>query len=247
MKEYLFALSDRFARISVWKWLIPTIVVSLAAWVFVSTRPISNHYRITMEIAVDGVVHIGSGVIEVNWYPTPKSLEGLANGGSGASNVRGEAPGVDRGDRGLLFVLLSGPELKDRGSGASYFSGDPEMFVLNAYPTRNVRTKPARSDDAAPSPGEVEVPVSRLPMLVRFRDINNPLSVEKVDPNDLTPAFGPGVRFARATISITDQPITTGIIKTLPWLEGLRANLDGTVIVSSNTLAGTLGVPKFKR
>ena len=55
-------------------------------------------------------------------------------------------------------------------------------------------------------------------MLVTFKDINDPKTVERVDPNNLAEAFGQGVRLARASIEITNEPVTTGIEKRLPWM-----------------------------
>ena len=56
--------------------------------------------------------------------------------------------------------------------------------------------------------------------LVRFGDIKNPETVERVDRNDLAKSFGPGVSSKRATIEITDDPVTTGIEQRLPWWNG---------------------------
>jgi hypothetical protein len=61
---------------------------------------------------------------------------------------------------------------------------------------------------------------AHTPMMVRFRDINGPTSVELVDPERLDTSFGPGVRFSKATIAITSDAVTTGIEKSAPWLVG---------------------------
>jgi hypothetical protein len=63
-----------------------------------------------------------------------------------------------------------------------------------------------------------DLPLDKLPMLVRFRDISDPKSVERVGPNDLATSFGPGVKHVRAMIEITDAPVTTGIEARLGWL-----------------------------
>jgi hypothetical protein len=36
-----------------------------------------------------------------------------------------------------------------------------------------------------------------MPLLVRFRDMNDPKTLERVDPNDLAASFGPGVYLKR--------------------------------------------------
>ena len=63
-----------------------------------------------------------------------------------------------------------------------------------------------------------ELPFEDLPLLVRFRDLTDPTSIESVDPFELARSYGAGVTLKRATVEITDDPITTGITKNLPWL-----------------------------
>jgi hypothetical protein len=58
-------------------------------------------------------------------------------------------------------------------------------------------------------------------MLVRFRDIADPTSVEKVDPDNLAASFGEGVKLRRITVQLTDDPVTTGIEKRLGWLRSV--------------------------
>lgn len=56
-----------------------------------------------------------------------------------------------------------------------------------------------------------------LPTLVTFTDLNDPMSVRVVDPDGFEQAFGPGVRFKRAFIEMTNDQVTRGIEKKLPW------------------------------
>ena len=55
-------------------------------------------------------------------------------------------------------------------------------------------------------------------MLVTFGDINDPKSVERIDPAAI------GVR--RIIVEVTDEPVTTGIEKRLGWLGSHRGSLD---------------------
>ncbi|CAH0353332.1 MAG: hypothetical protein WA085_06640 [Sphingobium sp.] len=74
-----------------------------------------------------------------------------------------------------------------------------------------------------------ELPEDDYPLLVRFRDIRNPDTVESVDPYDLAASFGRGVTLKRITIQITDDPIATGIWRRFPWWQNYRErNLDGS-------------------
>ncbi len=75
----------------------------------------------------------------------------------------------------------------------------------------------------------VELTPSQLPMLVRFRNIHDPRTVERVNPDDLGAIFGPGVRLLHATIAITADPVTTGTVKQLEWLNGSTPTLPDNV------------------
>lgn len=59
-----------------------------------------------------------------------------------------------------------------------------------------------------------EVPREHWPLMVRFRDIDDPTSVERVDPVAI------GVK--RIVVETTSDKLTTGIDKRLPWLARLR-------------------------
>lgn len=104
------------------------------------------------------------------------------------------------------------------------------------------------------------MPLTSLPLLVRFRDLNDPLTVEKVDPLNLEASFGPGVKLTRATmeivsaglwpmseVGIMSKPITTEMERRLTWLRRLQSNIDGTSATSSNRLSNTLHVGNFVR
>ena len=111
-------------------------------------------------------------------------------------------------------------------------------------------------DEAGVSPGLAALAKQRgareigpedLPTLVTFRDPAVPTTVEQVDPNNLAATFGPGARLRRATIEITDEPVTRGISKVLPWVDHLSGNLRGETSTSSNELDARLTRLSFKR
>ncbi|MGX4768983.1 hypothetical protein ACWAUC_04155 [Bradyrhizobium guangdongense] len=63
-----------------------------------------------------------------------------------------------------------------------------------------------------------------------FADINDPKSVIEVDPNNLPATLGQGINWNEITLEMTDELITTGIEKKLPWLSAYFENnfrLDG--------------------
>jgi len=165
-------------------------------------------YRLTLEVATPEGVQSGSSVHEVLAITTIH--EGKRHAGGGTT---GEAVAVDLGPRGVLFALLKQPP---GSGGASEISYDvvsrAGVTRLQDEPYTDFARRVAAYTDV------IEVHPADLPMLVRFRDINNPATVEKVDPNNLAKSFGAGVKLQRATLQITSDPVTTGIEKRLGWL-----------------------------
>src|SRR6266852_2768355 len=63
-------------------------------------------YRLTVNIEVDGKVRSGSSVIEVTWHGQPE----LGDVGPFHPRIRGQAPLVDLGDRGVVGASLLGED-----------------------------------------------------------------------------------------------------------------------------------------
>jgi hypothetical protein len=100
--------------------------------------------------------------------------------------------------------------------------------------------------------GVTEVPLNMLPMLAHFRDLNDPDTIEPVRPDALDRTFGEGFRLARATVEVTAEPATRGLLGSLPaWFEEIRkkgSSLDGQVgTLRSPTapLANRVGAGEF--
>lgn len=209
---------------------ISGIAAAVAALVWLSSPTHTLRYRLTLEFD-DGVVHSGSSVIEVSLQEKPSWFPGS----SGITpSIRGEAVVVDLGSKGLLFALLT-PD--DR-------TGSPPLYELPLKLVAGRGTSFAealRKMKSSKSP--VPIPRETLPMLVRFRDINDPKTVERVDPGKIDASFGPGVSLKSATFQVTDDPVTKGIAKRLPWLGTVGSGmLDGQRYHVSNDLANNLTV-----
>ena len=88
----------------------------------------------------------------------------------------------------------------------------------------------------------------RLPMLVRFADIADPKTVERVDPENLAASFGAGYALQRVVVEETDDPVTSGIEKRLRWLgDYFDKMLDGSTINNSTKLVNVLSQLDFQR
>ena len=201
-------------------------------WYFPST---SLHYKLSVDVADNGVLRHGEGVYEVVFKSSGFML--IGNTPEWRIGVRGEAFGIDMGDRGTMFVLMSEDRTRSSYTPLEQTSAEAGRAALwayygeafgNATPDRNgLRTIEAfiRSHRTV-----VDVNLPNLPFLVRFRDINDPRTVERVDPYDLAATFGAGVKLAHATVQIVDEPVTTGIEKKLPWFHTHAGPLGGQVV-----------------
>ena len=178
-------------------------------------------------LTTDGVLRHGEGVIGVAFQSQGPLL--IGNTPQWSVGAGGEAFAIDIGKRGALFVLLVGDRPRNernhvrwgdkgrspdagRGALSVYFD-----FVVANFP--NGLGSKAKIDALAASKMAVELESAALPLLVRFRDLNDPSSVEVVDPNNLEAAFGAGVKLVGAHAEITGEPITYGIERRLPWLK----------------------------
>lgn len=170
----------------------------------------SYRFRLTVEVETPQGLRNGSSVYEVKAWNEP----GMDPSGKVRKwTVRGEAVAVDLpGGRKLFALLKTGAHFEDMAglSMATLYPG----FAAEGYDVVCVARELARDNFSSP----VEVAPRDYPMLVRFRDIANPASVEQVEPGDLVTAFGGGVRLRGIKVELTDEPVTTGIEGRLEWL-----------------------------
>ena len=206
--------------------IIAAAVVALIVFSLASLPSATVRYRLTLHAESDGVPVSGASVSEVTYRKNAKILGASAEL---VINCRCEAVELDLGTRGKLFALLRGGA--DSRSGADW-------IVLRAFDLPG---------GAVPSPideglkkirtlsGIRELPLESLPLLVRFDDINDPLTVRKVDPLNLEASLGPATKLTRATLEvvpagiwplswygITGEPLTNRIESRLTWLKRLK-------------------------
>lgn len=199
-------------------------------------------YRLTFDIETPQGLRRSSGVLQVTtdlnpiWAPGPQTdahLTGeaipisLPNGETLFAVLRGPGTDLLNLSRQAFRPLVDTPEFKQNGR-TYYDLGKQNRFLISSKPS-------------------AELSMDQVPLLVRFRDMRDPLTVEKVDPADLPRRFGAGYRLRRVTVAITDEPITRGIEKHLPWINTIKnASLDGSKYFSSNTLTNNLTLTSFK-
>jgi len=189
-------------------------------------------YRLTLEVEVDGKIEVGSSVIEARYEIPPRWMLGANRI---VTTVRGEAVTVDLRSRGILCVLLIGVPAVSPGD----YIADADAMPLREFALassiggleestlKRLHTLRARSEVAFPS----------LPMLVWFRDPNDPKTVELVPPTGLEKQVGSGVHLKRVTIESTSDHVTTGIEGKLPWLpkrKGVPGTITGAPLLTPN-------------
>ncbi|MFN3819785.1 hypothetical protein [Blastomonas sp.] len=192
-------------------------------------------YRLTVEVETPEGLKTGSSVVEVSTAIAGKNS--IPSPGYVSRRARGDAVTVDLGKRGVLFGLLRSDENSDWAAGVMFGfapdvpiprDADGKYDTAAHFRARYMAMLENRKLIVLPERFKSSKGLAR-PMLVRFRDITDPTTVERVDPDDLAISFGEGVRLRRVTIQLTDDPVITGIEKHLRWLDSYRSNkFDGS-------------------
>ena len=198
-------------------WVMLCLALATSACASDDTAP-DYRYRLTVEVETPEGLKTGSSVIEVK--------QRLVRAGSSPANmaverrVRGEAVAVDLPGGKTLFALLRSDNNVDWAS-----------YVMQTLaPHLDSETFAQQLDNMLLLKGEIVLPRtfppvghlkerSAYPMLVTFGDLDDPTSVEEVDPDDLAATFGKGISLKRITVQMTDDPLTAGIERRLGWLE----------------------------
>ena len=137
-----------------------------------------------------------------------------------------------------------------------YWSNGPTYLMARLYgdPIKTMEQQFGEYAALAKPRKPVELQPMDLPVLATFEDVNDPNSVRRVDPNDIAATLGPGVHWRKITIETTNEPITIGIEKKLPWLTKLAPvqHLDGGILgyfdgQPNYTFANSLQTYDFKR
>jgi hypothetical protein len=234
-----------------WLGIVGALIWGVVVFHALAYPRLTLRYRLVLEAEVDGEPKVGSSVVEVTYSKQSR----FAGQSDLAVDYRGEAVVLDLGSRGTLFALLKA------GSDSRSI---PESIVLRAFsfdggafPGPTVESGLKQLERLS---GKRELPLDSLPMLVRFRDLNDPKTVEAVNPLDIGKSFGASAKLIGATLEIvpagtwpfnsfgvTGVPIMTGVGKRLPWLTRIVSNIDGTWSTSSTELSNVLHVGNFKR
>lgn len=221
-----------------------------------SVNPPGYRYKLTLEVETPEGIARGYSVVEVTHHNVSIPARGTM------TRCRGEGIYLDLGPnlRPLVAMLTRVPESADVRSEVKSWSRNwggcaPFDILARLYGEKfkdygtegtNIR-KLVRHRGAR----EVNPASGNLPGLVTFGNLNLPESVMVVDPGNLAATLGPGVRWHKITLEITDEDVTSGIEKKLPWLDGFKGSLahpgQSGGVRTSNHLPATLGLFNFKQ
>lgn len=190
------------------------------------------HYKMTVTVETPEGLKSGYAVRELSNSDFKKPLLKLPESVNPAE-IKGEAVVVDLGKRGKLFVLLDGAAslgvAQDGSLIYNMIGGGSGYEGIKKLPT-------------LPKNNPVVVPVRFYPIMVMFKDINDPNSVTEIikikntvpSPpkweiveNRFEELFGRGVVLKDITVEVTDEPVNWGIERHIPWLPD-RKNMVGS-------------------
>jgi len=215
-------------------------------------------YRLTVEIDTPQGLRSGSSVIEV--HTSLAGANSIPSPGQLFQRVRGEAVAVDLPGGQTVFALLrSGGDIEWATHAYSWLIPRPSEQDVKAHSPDGKWTGAAEFDltmeRVLASRGPMLLPrktdvmgkaTNNWPLLVRFRDIRDPATVESVDPDGLSAMFGKGYAVRRIVVERTDDAVTMVNRARLPWADAYRDRmLDGAVINNSTALANNLALRDF--
>jgi len=158
-------------------------------------------YRMTVEVETPQGVKSGFAVRE-SIYRTPPNLPMLGEDRGGV-RVKGEAVAVDLPNGDTLFALLT-----SAAGDEDYAARIPDRFLGRG------KQRWLMSDSVTVWPPPAE---GGVPLLVRFRNREDPKSIEVVDPANLEATFGTGFRLRRIAVEMCRLcSVTSGIDGRMP-------------------------------
>lgn len=206
---------ERFMKRIVKFLVICVLVLSGCYGAYILAYPTYHvRYRLSLDVEVDGKVQTSSGVVEIE-YPITSDHR-FGEGRKFGGYLHGNAITIDLGARGLIFVVnMFSVALVVEPNGERELKRPHSTFLtdlpLEAYglprdglPSRMSIVVQQLEQET----GSIDIPLDRLPMLVRFRNIEDQMSIEEIEPDEFAATFGPGVKLLRARLELTRDPIT---------------------------------------
>lgn len=184
--------------------LIATAAIAADLGIKVTTQKASWRYKMTVEVETPEGLKTGSAVREVTVVRPEPEIQGLYDT---RAFVKGEAVVIDLGKRGILFSILD-PD-------------DSYRVVFHVFPGPPGLSKEGieyyshlKNAKAVLEPEKY----GEFARMVSFRNLNDPQSIQGINPQALDKFYGKDVRIKKIIIETTDENISWKIKSYLPWL-----------------------------
>lgn len=214
------------------------------------------HYRLRLNVRSGGRAVTDSAIQYFTFRSGTRELGSRRDFSGGAG---GEGALVDLGSNGVLvstFVRLLPPGSEDPLNTAfgdrppENANWDPVRVLNEGLGITRAGLGPEAAADLTTMAGSpsVDLPVLQLPLLLHFPDPARPDSVRRFDPR----LRGGAVVFESATVEVTADPLTKGVISTaLPWADQYEKawlKLDGRGShAANNYFPAKISVNDFRR
>jgi hypothetical protein len=205
------------------------LVVLVVGYLWLSFHNVQVRYRLTVEVQDGDQIKTGSSVIEASYTIQPDYLWA---GPDTYARIKGYAPTVDLGEKGMLFLTFVNAErtpgsMQERNKQLFCPADDTWCLPFAAYDKPGTvmdisgtsKRKVALAELLRRS-GPRDVPFISLPKLARFMDVNDRHKLVPVEPDNLAASFGPGVQLKRVILQLADDPITPPPPIWPQWLKG---------------------------
>lgn len=160
-------------------------------------------YKVTVNVETPEGIKTGSAVREFSNCACWINLIDFPEAGNPPDHFKGEAVVIDLGKRGVAFAVMG---------------TDDYYMYYNAFPVDGASTPKGILEMNAMGHKEKTLSLKDFPLIVTFKDMNDPKSVEAVKPDNLAAVFGAGVHLKDITIETTKESVTWGVEKYLgPW------------------------------
>ncbi len=200
-------ISSKYCRTSVafivvLKRLVVMITLTLSCLIAACAPSMTQRIKVTVTVEDIGTLYTGTAVQQ--WTCLGDVHIGDKFIGTGGCDLKAEAIPIKIGEKGWVFMLLSG----NQSEGVSLIQADN-------YPGA-IQAGRSKIDPSMPW----SVPFDRAPIFVRVKDLNDRLSIEQVNPQAFDRSFGKGVVLASIKCEVTNEQLTRGKVRMLlPWLK----------------------------
>jgi hypothetical protein len=185
---------------------IIAVVVAMLIGGFIWYINLPDHYyRLGIEVETPDGLKSAASTFEIH---QSYHAWGLPEAQGLRVRFKGDAVFLDLGQgRNVVALLAHGPHGQDKSrieqlDNIAFSHGGRE---IPWYATKDLA-------------GSAQLLGKNVPTLATLSDVNDPSSARVIQPDEFEAVFGPGYRFKRAWIEMTEGPVTRNIDVKLPWV-----------------------------